>query len=150
MTSTRRTDHDRVRQQADDPDPRWPLRGDLAYDTATSRTGVVIDVPGDTGTTVYRLCPEGGGENGWNASLDTLVPTEDAPLRSPAGLPEARCRTDPNTPRGDLHRFLTAYLDQQRSFLAGTAPDHARALELISDGGLRNRLAAAHRQALAL
>ncbi|MFB7979642.1 hypothetical protein [Streptomyces vinaceus] len=83
MTSTRRTAHDRVRQQADDPDPRWPLRGDLAYDTATSRTGVVIDVPGDTGTTVYRLCPEGGGEDGWNTSLDTLVPTEDAPAPHP-------------------------------------------------------------------
>lgn len=80
MTSTRRTDHDRVqRQQPDDPDPRWPLRGDLAYDTATSRTGVVIDVPGDTGTTVYRLCPEGGGEDGWSASLITLMPAENPP-----------------------------------------------------------------------
>lgn len=79
MTSTRRTDHDRVRLQADDPDPHWPLRGDLAYDTATSRTGVVIDVPGDTGTTVYRLCPEGGGEEGWNARFDTLMPPKGAP-----------------------------------------------------------------------
>lgn len=51
---------------------------------------------------------------------------------------------------GDLHRFLTAYLDKQRSLLAGTAPDHARALELINDDGLRDRLAAAHHQALAL
>ncbi|WP_328763999.1 aKG-HExxH-type peptide beta-hydroxylase [Streptomyces sp. NBC_00272] len=51
---------------------------------------------------------------------------------------------------GDLHRFLAAYLDQQRSLLAGTAPDHASALELISDDGLRDRLAAAHHQALAL
>ncbi len=55
MTSTRRTDQHRVRQQADDSDPRWPLRGDLAHDTATSRTGVVIDVPADTGITFYRL-----------------------------------------------------------------------------------------------
>lgn len=55
-----------------------------------------------------------------------------------------------NSTAGDLHRFLTAYLDQQRSLLADTAPDHARALELISDDGLRDRLAAAHRQALAL
>lgn len=100
VTSTRRTDHDRVRQQADDSDPRWPLRGDLAYDTATSRTGVVIDVPGDTGTTVYRLCPEGGGEDGWNASLDTLVPTGDAPVPLPHRPPAARCSTGPNTPRG--------------------------------------------------
>ncbi|MFD5494617.1 HEXXH motif-containing putative peptide modification protein [Streptomyces sp. NPDC127091] len=51
---------------------------------------------------------------------------------------------------GDLHRFLTAYLDQQRSLLAGTSADHARALELISDDGLRVRLAAAYEQALAL
>ncbi|MFD6183830.1 aKG-HExxH-type peptide beta-hydroxylase [Streptomyces goshikiensis] len=55
-----------------------------------------------------------------------------------------------NSTTGDLHRFLTAYLDQQRSLLAGTATDHACALELISDDGLRHRLAAAHRQALAL
>ncbi|MEV6731009.1 MULTISPECIES: hypothetical protein [unclassified Streptomyces] len=80
--TTRRTDHDRVRQQADDSEPRWPLRGDLAYDTATSRTGVVIDVPEDTGTTIYRLRPEGGGAEGWTASLDTLMPAEDAPSQS--------------------------------------------------------------------
>ncbi|MFZ3470261.1 aKG-HExxH-type peptide beta-hydroxylase [Streptomyces sp. 4.24] len=55
-----------------------------------------------------------------------------------------------NSTEGDLHRFLTAYLDQQRSLLAGTAADHARALELISDDGLRHRLAAAHHHALAL
>lgn len=29
----------------------------------------MIDVPGDTGTTVYRLTPEGGDEDGWNASF---------------------------------------------------------------------------------
>ncbi|MFD5209321.1 hypothetical protein ACFWIP_00400 [Streptomyces anulatus] len=55
-----------------------------------------------------------------------------------------------NSATGDLHRFLTAYLDQQRSLLASTGPDHALALELISDDGLRDRLAAAHRQTLAL
>lgn len=55
-----------------------------------------------------------------------------------------------NNTAGDLHRFLTAYLDQQRSLLAGTAADHTGALEMISDDGLRHRLAAAHRQALAL
>ncbi|MFF4426817.1 hypothetical protein ACFY04_39785 [Streptomyces sp. NPDC001549] len=93
MTSARRTDHNRVRQQADDPDPRWPLRGDLAYDTATSRTGVVIDTPGDTGTTVYRLCREGGGADGWSASLDTLG--------SPDPSPSLRARAE----RG-MERFL--------------------------------------------
>ncbi|MET7712304.1 HEXXH motif-containing putative peptide modification protein [Streptomyces sp. NPDC005407] len=51
---------------------------------------------------------------------------------------------------GDLHRFLAAYLDQQRSLLTVTATDHAQALELISDDGLRLRLAAVHQQALAL
>ncbi|MFF4423421.1 hypothetical protein ACFY04_22020 [Streptomyces sp. NPDC001549] len=88
MTSTRRTDHDRVRQQADDCDPRWPLRGDLAYDTATSRTGVVIEVPEDTGITFYRLTPEGGGEEGWNASVDTLMPPEDVPSGAAGQQPE--------------------------------------------------------------
>ncbi|MBT2397406.1 HEXXH motif-containing putative peptide modification protein [Streptomyces sp. ISL-100] len=51
---------------------------------------------------------------------------------------------------GDLHRFLAAYLDQQRSLLVGTAADHSRVLELISDESLRLRLAAVHQQALAL
>ncbi|WP_328300046.1 hypothetical protein OG389_21210 [Streptomyces sp. NBC_00435] len=102
MTSTRRTDHDRVRQQADDPDPRWPLRGDLAYDTATSRTGVVIDVPGDTGTTVYRLCPEGGGEEGWNASFDTLAPPEDVPGGAAGQRPEYAPWTDSPDPSPSL------------------------------------------------
>ncbi|GHI84120.1 hypothetical protein [Streptomyces xanthophaeus] len=95
MTSTRRTDHDRVRQQADDLDPRWPLRGDLAYDTATSRTGVVIDVPADTATTFYRLTPEGGGEEGWNASLDTLMPAEDAPRPLPCRTPGGAAQDEP-------------------------------------------------------
>ncbi|MFJ3974616.1 hypothetical protein [Streptomyces sp. NPDC090021] len=99
MTSTRRTDNDRVRQQAD-PDPRWPLRGDLAYDTASSRTGVVIDVPNDTGTTFYRLCPEGGGTAAWSASLDTLMPAEDAapqpiPRRPPARQPQGQAECAP-------------------------------------------------------
>lgn len=101
MTSTRRTDHDRVRQQADDPDPRWPLRGDLAYDTATSRTGVVIDVPGDTGTTVYRLCPEGGGEEGWNASFDTLMPPEEAPAPPPSRTPGSTMQQEPEYAPGE-------------------------------------------------
>ncbi|MFD3521240.1 aKG-HExxH-type peptide beta-hydroxylase [Streptomyces sp. NPDC058653] len=51
---------------------------------------------------------------------------------------------------GDLHRFLAAYLDQQRSLLAETATDHTHALNLVSDDGLRHRLAAVHQQALAL
>ena len=46
--------------------------------------------------------------------------------------------------------FLTAYLDQQREQLVATAADHPRALELVGDEGLRERLAAVHRQALAL
>ncbi|WP_266969378.1 hypothetical protein [Streptomyces sp. NBC_00424] len=90
MTSTRRTAHDRVRQQADDSGPRRPLRGDLAYDTATSRTGVVMEAPKDTGITFYRLTPEGGGEDGWNASVDTLMPPRGRPQRR--DWPPARVR----------------------------------------------------------
>ncbi|MFF1906382.1 aKG-HExxH-type peptide beta-hydroxylase [Kitasatospora sp. NPDC058218] len=51
---------------------------------------------------------------------------------------------------GDVHRFLTAYLDQQRGHLITTAADHPRALELVGDEDLRERLAAVHRQALTL
>ncbi|MFG3112904.1 aKG-HExxH-type peptide beta-hydroxylase [Streptomyces sp. NPDC048197] len=51
---------------------------------------------------------------------------------------------------GALHQFLTAYLDQQRGLLAPTADDHARALALIPDTGLRQRLHAVHHEALSL
>ncbi|MEV1066032.1 HEXXH motif-containing putative peptide modification protein [Streptomyces sp. NPDC050263] len=51
---------------------------------------------------------------------------------------------------GTLHRFLTAYLAQQRDLLAPTAADHAHALTLIPDTGLRQRLHAVHHEALSL
>ncbi|MFD5470949.1 aKG-HExxH-type peptide beta-hydroxylase [Streptomyces sp. NPDC127105] len=51
---------------------------------------------------------------------------------------------------GDLHRFLVAYLDQQRCLLSTTADDHADALSLVSDPGLRQRLHAVHQEALSL
>ncbi|MFJ4680692.1 aKG-HExxH-type peptide beta-hydroxylase [Kitasatospora sp. NPDC088783] len=51
---------------------------------------------------------------------------------------------------GDVRHFLTAYLDRQRDLLAASAADHPRALHLIRDEGLRERLAAVHRQALTL
>lgn len=63
---------------------------------------MVIDVPGDTGTTVYRLCPEGGGEDGWNASLDTLMPAEDAPDPLASGAPGGTVQQEPEyAPWGD-------------------------------------------------
>ncbi|MFD6347781.1 HEXXH motif-containing putative peptide modification protein [Streptomyces roseolus] len=52
--------------------------------------------------------------------------------------------------RGEVHRFLTAYLDQQRGLLAGTVDDHARALDLITDPVLRQHLQTAHAEALEL
>ena len=51
---------------------------------------------------------------------------------------------------GNLHRFLAAYLDQQSTLLADTTDDHARALRLVSDDGLRARLRAVHHRALSL
>ncbi|MFJ7904016.1 aKG-HExxH-type peptide beta-hydroxylase [Streptomyces sp. NPDC096198] len=51
---------------------------------------------------------------------------------------------------GELRRFMTAYLDQQRSLLARSSGDHARALELVDNDDLRRRLSAAHAEALAL
>ncbi|AWZ03574.1 hypothetical protein DRB96_26160 [Streptomyces sp. ICC1] len=56
---------------------------------------MVIDVPEDTGTTVYRLCPEGGGEDGWTASLTTLMPAEDVPARLSAGTTDSAVRHQP-------------------------------------------------------
>ncbi|MER7702349.1 HEXXH motif-containing putative peptide modification protein [Kitasatospora sp. NPDC097605] len=51
---------------------------------------------------------------------------------------------------GAVRRFLAAHLDQQRVQLASTIANHPRALELVSDEALRERLAAVHRQALTL
>ncbi|MEV5766103.1 HEXXH motif-containing putative peptide modification protein [Micromonospora sp. NPDC052213] len=51
---------------------------------------------------------------------------------------------------GGLCRFLAAYLDRQRGLLATTATDHARALALITDRDLRERLHSIHREALSL
>ena len=50
---------------------------------------------------------------------------------------------------GAVHRFLTAYLDQQRVLLAAT-DDHPRALALITDPELRQRLHAVYAEALSL
>ncbi|WP_340375662.1 HEXXH motif-containing putative peptide modification protein [Streptomyces sp. SS7] len=51
---------------------------------------------------------------------------------------------------GDLHRFLSTYLDQQRGLLAGTVDDHAHALGLITDPDLRRRLRTVHHEAIGL
>ncbi|WP_162890191.1 aKG-HExxH-type peptide beta-hydroxylase [Streptomyces olivoreticuli] len=51
---------------------------------------------------------------------------------------------------GELHRFLATYLDQQRDLLAPTADNHARAVALIPDTGLRQRLHAVHHEARSL
>ncbi|RQW96161.1 aKG-HExxH-type peptide beta-hydroxylase [Micromonospora inaquosa] len=51
---------------------------------------------------------------------------------------------------GNLNRFLNAYLEQQRGFLATTAADHARALSLITTPDLRERLRLVHHEALGL
>ncbi|WP_432144264.1 aKG-HExxH-type peptide beta-hydroxylase [Streptomyces sp. bgisy084] len=51
---------------------------------------------------------------------------------------------------GALHQFLTAYLDQQRGLLAPTTDDHTRALALVPDAGLRQRLHGVHQEALSL
>ncbi len=51
---------------------------------------------------------------------------------------------------GNLNRFLTAYLEQQRALLATTAADHARALGLITTPDLRERLRLVHHEALGL
>ncbi|MFJ9239713.1 aKG-HExxH-type peptide beta-hydroxylase [Streptomyces anulatus] len=51
---------------------------------------------------------------------------------------------------GRAHKFLAAYLGQQRGLLAATAEDHTRALALITDPALRQRLHAVHKEALHL
>ncbi|MFJ7279815.1 hypothetical protein [Kitasatospora sp. NPDC098663] len=51
---------------------------------------------------------------------------------------------------GDVRQFLTSYLDQQCGLLATTTADHPRALELVGDEELRERLVAVHRRSLRL
>ncbi|WP_435211953.1 aKG-HExxH-type peptide beta-hydroxylase [Streptomyces sp. bgisy034] len=51
---------------------------------------------------------------------------------------------------GTVTQFLTAYLAQQRDLLARTTEDHARALALVPDTGLRQRLHGVHQNALSL
>jgi hypothetical protein len=51
---------------------------------------------------------------------------------------------------GDLRGFLAAYLAQQRDLLAETTADHARALALVSNNDLRQRMHAVHHEALSL
>ncbi|MFD3996274.1 hypothetical protein [Streptomyces sp. NPDC058583] len=52
-----------------------PQRGDLAYDTGSSRVGVVTALPEDTDTAAYQLTPEGGG-TGWTAPHSRLRPPD--------------------------------------------------------------------------
>lgn len=49
-----------------------PRRGDLAHDTESNRTGVVVAIPEDTGGSLYHLRPDGGDE--WAARCDNLRP----------------------------------------------------------------------------
>lgn len=51
---------------------------------------------------------------------------------------------------GPVHRFLAAYLNQQRALLAATADVHSQALTLIGDADLRQRLGQVHTVALTL
>ncbi|MGI5258938.1 hypothetical protein [Streptomyces sp. WAC01526] len=73
MTEGRRTSQDLHRRRAlADAASGWePKRGDLAYDTQKDSLGVVVTLPEDTGTTVYGLRPDGGGD-GWTAPRDRL------------------------------------------------------------------------------
>jgi hypothetical protein len=80
MTGQRRTPQDAARRRAlaDAANRHWtPRRGDLALDERTKRIGVVVAVPEDTGTSLYHLRPEGGGEE-WTAPLDALTPHPDS------------------------------------------------------------------------
>ncbi|MGW2633789.1 hypothetical protein ACWC2K_31280 [Streptomyces chattanoogensis] len=78
MTDGRRTPQEVQRRLAlADAASGWePKRGDLAYDTGKRCIGVVVALPEDTGTTVYNLRPEGGGD-GWTAPPSRL--TENQP-----------------------------------------------------------------------
>jgi hypothetical protein len=73
MTGERHTPQVSARRRAStDASVGWtPRRGDLAYDTARDRFGVVVTLPEDTGTCLYHLCPQGGGEE-WAARIDAL------------------------------------------------------------------------------
>lgn len=100
MTSVRRTDHDRVRHEADDPDPRWPLHGDLAYDTATSRTVVVIDIRQTPAPRSIVCAPRVEAKTAGTPRSTPSCPLMTHPPRLPIQTGAARCSRSPNTRRG--------------------------------------------------
>lgn len=91
-TGERRTPQDAARRRAlADASGGWiPRRGDLVHDTAQDRSGVVVAVPEDTGSRLYHLRPQGGG-NEWAAPLDALRPhsgtAEDGRTLDEAAMP---------------------------------------------------------------
>lgn len=100
MTEGRRTSQDRQRRRAlADAASGWePKRGDLVYDTQKRSLGVVVALPEDTGTTVYGLRPDGGGD-GWTAPCNRLRErsdlafdglTLDESAMPPGGFPPGR------------------------------------------------------------
>lgn len=54
-------------------------RGDLAHDTATGRTGVVVALPEDVGASVCHLRPEGGGHDWAARPADLALPATTEP-----------------------------------------------------------------------
>jgi hypothetical protein len=103
MKEGRRTSQDIQRRRAlADVASGWePQRGDLVYDTRKLRVGVVIALPEDTGTFVYSLRPDGGGD-GWTAPRDCLREhanvagdglTLDEAAMPPEGFPSDTGRT---------------------------------------------------------
>jgi glutamate-1-semialdehyde 2,1-aminomutase len=61
-----------------------PRLGDLAYDSAVGRTGVVVDVPGDD-VYSYHLRPDGGAGDEWTAPSDGSTLRRPIPGRGSTG-----------------------------------------------------------------
>ncbi|HEV2346999.1 MAG TPA: HEXXH motif-containing putative peptide modification protein [Actinocrinis sp.] len=148
---------------------RRPLGTTMASWSITRLPGTVFTDHADEPLVLTRDLIHEAGHNWLNSVLSARgVEISDSPLfyspwkqqsRSPFGFLHA-CWAFPLTmiftatilesAIGRVATFLSAYLDQQRSLLAGTDREHSMAQELIYDPELRETLAAVHQAARSL
>ncbi|MCF2532503.1 hypothetical protein [Yinghuangia soli] len=102
MTEERRTLTEPATEADSQQVATWlPRRGDLAYDTALQRIGVVIAIPEDTGADLYHLRPEVGGD--WAASAANLSPPIGCILNTIYGRQRVMDLLDPPHGRPTLY-----------------------------------------------
>jgi hypothetical protein len=76
------------------------------------RVGVVITLPEDTGTCLYHLCPQGGGDE-WAARIDALHAHTDTAVPITGGVSYRTRHGDPaGWPEGEFEAYLNLTTDE--------------------------------------